>query len=204
MRTRNQPSDRALPALPSYVTARERGGGGGVGRPGYSARFSLAIAKVTFILLLVSMVIPPTPADFEGAPSIDDVRLRTNQVVEVQIRVRAGEQQLAIPFCQTDEGQREILCNLATTLEVKTRTGWHPAKTPPDSGLFGGAPLIRANVRLIPPHKSAIFTYEFTKGVFSITPGQQLRVMVDAWPDQKSVTTNVPGLRIASPMFAYP
>ena len=160
----------------------------------------------SLVMILLFGAAMPSSAHLESAdaPAIDNLSVSKVSLVQVRFRVDASEQALAIPYCMTDEAGSEQTCSLATSLQVKTPQGWRSAGLRSNSGVLGGVPLSSAKIRLLQPHTGAYFRFTFAQHLFKIDRGQQLRVIVDAWPNEQAVVTSAPSVRLQSPVFQLP
>jgi hypothetical protein len=61
-----------------------------------------------------------------------------------------------------------------------------------------------ANGVLIAPRSEVPFEFRFSRRYFEVEPGQQLRVVVDVWPDGQSMKADGRSTQLASPPFECP
>ena len=123
--------------------------------------------------------------------------------VYVALQLRASTP-LFVPYCAEFEGGDKVLCTMATHLEVHTAQGWHRAKLRTTFAVLGGLSLDRAKGDLVPAGTTATFSYQFSRRYFEVEPGQQLRVVVEAWPDGQSMKTGGKSIEIVSTPFKCP
>jgi hypothetical protein len=125
--------------------------------------------------------------------------------IYVRLRLRTSDRQLFVPYCSQGESRQRFLCTLGTHLEVLAKPGWQPARPRSNlGGILGGAAPDRAEVAVIAPRTVASFDYMFSRLFFQVEPGQQLRVVVDAWPDVGTLRAGGPSIQLISPPFACP
>jgi hypothetical protein len=125
--------------------------------------------------------------------------------VHVVIEVHTADEPIVVPYCgETDLGV-PILCfrGSRANLEVQTAQGWQPVKLRTTHGVVGGPPSARFRYRLVPRQSKAYFVFQFSGRWFDVEPGQQLRVVLDAWPDEGAVN-NVRPAGLISPPFECP
>ena len=124
--------------------------------------------------------------------------------IYVSLRLTTLERQVFVPYCGESEYGEKILCTLGTHLEVQTSQGWRPAKLRTTYGVLGAVRLGHASGSLIGPKDGAPFIFQFSRRFFEVEPGQQLRVIVDVWPDEQSMKTSGRSFQLASPPFQCP
>jgi hypothetical protein len=124
--------------------------------------------------------------------------------VFVNIQLRVPKQPMFIPYCGEAEGGEKVLCTGATHLEVRTKEGWRPAKLRTTFGVLGALSLQRARGVQIAPKSGASFSFQFSRRFFEVDPGQQLRVVLDAWSDQQSMKAGGRRMQLISPPFDCP
>jgi hypothetical protein len=71
-------------------------------------------------------------------------------------------------------------------------------------GVLGSVPVNLRKVQVIPAGKNHDFSFSFRKEEFEVERGQQLRIVVAAWPDVQSMKTDEPPTRLASSSFECP
>ena len=156
----------------------------------------LLVAITVALLTQVSAPFASEPIA-PSEPSIDLRQVRT--LFRVVMEIQAGYTALVIPVCGTDD---PVLCS--AHLEVLSPDGWVAAPTPRDGPILGGYPLDRAKAAVVQPHSSTRFVFQFAKHVFELRDGQQLRVVVDGWPDEVAMRKGDPKIRIEGPAFELP
>lgn len=125
--------------------------------------------------------------------------------VHVVIEVHTADAQIVVPYCgETDLGV-PILCfrGSRANLEVQTGQGWQPVKLRTTHGAVGGPPSARFKYKLVPRQSKAYFVFQFSRRWFDVKPGQQLRVVLDVWADEKAVNDVRPA-DLISPPFECP
>jgi hypothetical protein len=133
---------------------------------------------------------------------LTDVRLVRS--VSVQIRLFSAAKDLVVPYCGEGEGGTEALCNLPTHLEREVRQGWQRVGLRTKDAVLGGVPAEKWKFRIIPAGHWRDFSFWFPRDDFAIEQGPRLRVVVDAWPDEQSMRSGGPAIRLASSAFACP
>jgi hypothetical protein len=163
-------------------------------------KFVLSLAAVALFAILL-----PLHAQDEAnqAAQVEVEHVTAVPQVYVDIRLRASEQPMFIPYCGESEREK-ILCTAATHLEVKTKNGWRPAKLRTTFGVLGALSLSYARGIQIARKGGASFSFQFSRRWFEVDPGQQLRVRVDAWPDEQSMKAGRQGMQLVSPPFNCP
>ena len=154
------------------------------------------VATIPAFFTCATALPAPEPAA-SSRPSIDFRYVRT--LFRVALDIQAGDTPLVIPVCGTDV---ELLCG--AKLEVLSSQRWVSAPTPRDGPILGGFSVDRAKASVVQPHSSTRFVYQFAKHVFELSKGQQLRVVVNAWPDEVTMRANGPSIRIEGPTFQLP
>lgn len=124
--------------------------------------------------------------------------------VDVVIELQTAEEQTVVPYCGETEYGIPILCILKAKLEVQTREGWRPAKLRTTYGVLGGPPSGRIAGKLIAPKGKGSFVFAFSRRFFDVEVGQQLRVVLDAWPDEQSMRAGGQPIQLTSPPFECP
>ena len=164
-------------------------------------QLTLSLATVAFISTALSLC-----AQNKSNPvaQLDVGSIRAIPQVYVDLRLRAPDLEIFVPYCGESEGGGKVLCVAATRLEVETKTGWHPAKLRTTYGVLGALSLDRARGVLIAPKNEASFSFQFSTYFFEVAPGQRLRVVVDAWSNEESMKTGGPSMQFVSPPFKCP
>jgi hypothetical protein len=127
------------------------------------------------------------------------------QMTTVRIEVKTGHRTYVVQYCGETPYGMPILCSQAARLEVQTPQGWHLAK--PRRGLAAIIvdPLpARVRPMLIPPTSERSLVFEFGRWFVDVSPKQQLRVVVDVWPDEQSMRAGRKPTQITSPPFQCP
>jgi hypothetical protein len=140
----------------------------------------------------------------DGGPGLDVRSVRAVPQVYVALQLRTSDQQVFLPYCAEFEGGEKVLCTMAARLEVHTAQGWRRAKLRTTYAVLGGLSLDRARGTLIPPRSVASFSFQFSRRFFEVEPGQQLRVVADAWPDEQSMKTGGQSVQFISMSFKCP
>ena len=123
-------------------------------------------------------------------------------LVSVDIWLYTADDSLFVPYCGEDESGRRDLCGLAAHLEKMTPQGWRRAEL--RNGTLTGKDPHMAPGDVIPPGSKGSFTFIFSTDAFGIPPGTHLRVVVDSWPDEKSMRAHAPPIKVTSPEFVCP
>lgn len=162
------------------------------------------------LLSLAAVMLFAVPPALQGQSErkqlaqLDVGTVQAVQQVYVTLRLRTADQQLFVPYCGELEGGEKVLCTLGTHLEVQTSQGWRRAKLRTTFGVLGGWSLDLAHGSLIAPRSGASFNFRFSRRFFQVEQGQQLRVVVDAWPDEQSMRTGGRSIQLISPPFECP
>jgi hypothetical protein len=139
----------------------------------------------------------------DGGMELDVRNVRAIPQVYVALQLRASAP-LFVPYCAEFEGGDKVLCTMATHLEVHTAQGWHRAKLRTTFAVLGGLSLDRAKGDMVPAGTRVTFSYQFSRRYFEVEPGQQLRVVVEAWPDEQSMKTGGKSIEVVSTPFKCP
>lgn len=164
-------------------------------------QFALRLVAVASFAVLLPL---HAQSEANQAAQLEVENVHAVPQVFVDLRLRASEQPMFIPYCEESEGGEKILCTVATHLEVKTKDGWRPAKLRTTFGVLGGLSLSHARGIQIAPQSVASFSFQFSRRFFEVDPGQQLRVRVDAWSDEQSMKAGRQGMQLVSPPFNCP
>lgn len=163
----------------------------------------------TGLLLLATASSPclaqPLGAQGGGHPSVTVDRAWPVPEVLVAVTFRTRGSQAVVPYCsQTEEGE-PFLCASGVHLQTQVRGRWRAVGLSKTLGVLGGSvPVNRAAAQLVPAHKTASFLFRFSTHVYSIAPGQLLRLVVDTWPDKQSQQAGGKPMQSISDAFACP
>ena len=102
--------------------------------------------------------------------------------VNVVMELSTATQQVVFPYCG-EFPRTPILCVQNVTLEVRTPEGWSAAKLRTRFGVLGGSPSLGTKA-LVPGSRTSV-AYEFSRRWWEIEVGQELRLVVDVWPDEQ-------------------
>jgi len=139
-----------------------------------------------------------------SAPLVSIERVRSVPQIYVSVKLRSQEKQMFVPFCSKGEGGPPFLCTLGVHLQVQTKSGWRAVSLKTTSGVPGGAVVANASGRVISSNETAVFDFEFSKRFYSVTRGQQLRLIVDVWPDEVSMRKGQNRIQLESEPFECP
>ncbi len=161
--------------------------------------------KLGLAAIVLCGVRVPAQAQSKSTPAaqVDVESVEAVPQVYVRLRLHTAGQPMFVPYCGGPEGGK-VLCVAATHLEVKTKEGWQPAKPRTTFGVLGARSLEYAQGVVIAPGSEAFFIFEFSRRYFKVDPGQQLRVVVDAWPDKQSMKAGGRRAELRSPPFRCP
>jgi hypothetical protein len=160
----------------------------------------MLLGILTTALLATTLVLSGQNA---SEPSVRTKSVEVTHLVSVEITVLSPEKDLVVPYCGDGGGRTESLCILPAYLEVHTNQGWRHVNLR-HGGVLGGVPLNLRKVQLIPAGKNHDFSFSFRKEEFEVERGQQLRVVVAAWPDEQSMRTDEQPIHLASSSFECP
>jgi hypothetical protein len=134
----------------------------------------------------------------------------TAEVVSVQpvslVRIRAvvsnvGPERALIPICGDLDGT-DVLCDLATHVEVYGRQRWRPAAQRPGTGVLGGTHL--KSSREIEAGGERTFVFQFSRSVYTIKAGVKARLLIDAWRVEDEIRAGSPSMQIETSAFVVP
>jgi len=162
---------------------------------------SVKYAEIICILIFISLGL--VAQDMEDSRVQVD-RTRVTRVFSVFLSVIAVDQNLTVPFCGENEGGTRLLCSLPTQLEIKTTRGWVSAKVKNNNLILGGAPVDKWEAGLIKKQQYKQFVFMIPIDEFNIEPESELRLVVDAWPDEASMRSGKNPLKLISAVFKIP
>jgi len=136
-------------------------------------------------------------------PSVQMTRVGLAHLVSVQVTVFSPLKDLLVPYCTEDASKTEYLCLLPSFLEIQTSQGWRKMELR-HGGVLGSVPADQRKAQLIPAGKSRDFSFEFRTEEFEVEHGQRLRVVVAAWPDERSMRADEPPILLTSQPFQCP
>jgi len=70
--------------------------------------------------------------------------------------------------------------------------------------VLGGMPPDKWMFQRIPAGRKHDFLFTFTRDDFAVETGQQMRAVVDAWPDEPSMRARQGSIQLTSPAFDCP
>jgi hypothetical protein len=164
-------------------------------------QLALSLAAVGFFAI-PSPLHPQNEAN--QAVQLDIENVQAVPQVFVVLRLRVSGQPMFVPYCGETEVREKVLCTDATHLEIKTKGGWRPAKLRTTFGVLGALSLEYARGVQLAPKSAVSFTFQFSRRFFEVDPGQQLRVVVDAWSDEQSMKAGGRRMQLVSPPFNCP
>ena len=132
--------------------------------------------------------------------SVQRVRRETVIIIPVSVR-NSSEGQVFVPYCG-ELGKSHLLCTLAVHLEIRSAGRWQPVRAKSQESLFGGLAL--DNGILLNKGQEESFIYQFDATFFDVARGQELRLLVDSWPDQASMKTGANTVQFRSVPFVMP
>jgi len=130
-----------------------------------------------------------------------------NKVSEVVVflKLRTSNEPLLFIYSRESWDGTKYLCPLSgSNLEVMTAQGWREAKQREIAGILGGVVHDLLLSATIGPDSEAEFVFQFSRTFFDVDPGQQLRVVIDAWKDRESMLNGDEPIKIYSQPFICP
>ncbi len=124
--------------------------------------------------------------------------------VLLSIRISTAAEPLFVPHCGETEYGTRILCLAGVHLQVQSHQEWNPVKLRHTFGVLGVARLARFGGRLIPAHSDASVVFDFSRRWFEVEPGQQLRIIVDAWANEQAMKAGAAPTPLTSSVFRCP
>ena len=121
--------------------------------------------------------------------------------VSVALEITAIEKPIAVPYCGLIDST-PILCIQTSHIEIETPQGWRRAPLRRTFGVAGAQRQM--GLREVSPGKTAFVVFNFSRGWFEVEPGQTLRVVLDAWPDEPSMMLHVDKFQLTSPPLKCP
>jgi len=148
----------------------------------------------------------PCPAQNASRPSVHVTDLRPVHSVDVTMSVFSGNQDLFVPYCGENLPGRELLCGppAPTHLEVQTAKGWRPVGLKWKSAVLGTLAPERWKARAIPARSWHSFVLVIPKDDLAVDTGVQLRVVIDAWPDERSMRNGARPIQLTTSPFKCP
>ena len=153
-------------------------------------------------LVLLGTTLPLSGQNTSKA-SVRMTSVELAHLVSVRVTVFAREKDLLVSYCREELDKSEHLCILPSYLEVQTAKGWRRMNLV-HGGVLGSLVLDLRKVQLIPAGKSHDFAVQFQMEDFEIEHGQRFRVVVAAWPDERSMRANEPPIRLTSQSYKCP
>lgn len=164
-----------------------------------------------FLMFSAPLLWGMTSAAFAQAPermsTPSEARINSARAIPqiaVYIEIQAGKEQVVVARCGETLARMPILCTSRTRLEVQTQEGWKTARLRTAYGVLGGPPRGQETGMLVPGNERTSFAYVFSRRFFEVDSGQMLRVVVDTWPDEKSLKDGRPSGQLVSPPFECP
>jgi len=133
---------------------------------------------------------------------LNDTRIA--RVFSIRLTVFAVDQDLMIPFCGEGEGGTRTLCSLPTRLEVKTLQGWKTVKLKHSHRILGGIPPDKWKAQPVKNSQHGDFIFIFHIDEFDTRSGDELRLVVDTWPDEESMRSGKNPINFISSTFKSP
>jgi hypothetical protein len=142
-------------------------------------------------------------AETPPAAEVGIVKANRLTVIDVEIGVKnTDSHQVFIPECG-HWNTRRMLCDLAVRLEVHRGDVWKEPGLGCDAcGVPGGLPLDKG--LLIAPGVTAYLTFQFAADSYRINRGDEVRLVIDTWPDLAAVKSGVKPVSLATKPFKLP
>jgi hypothetical protein len=160
--------------------------------------------SLTMIVLLVWNCVPAVFAQSPSAPPARVAVAGVIPLINVRVQLEATEGSIAVPYCGETEYGTPLLCGQAVRLEVETPQGWRPPKPRTSLGILADPPAGRIRALIIAPKTKRSLIFAFGRGFVEVSAGQQLRVVVDVWPDEQSMRSGGKASQITSSPFPCP
>jgi len=169
-----------------------------------------AVARM-FLKLSASLILGITTTTFaqstERMSTLSEARITTARAIPqiaVYVELQAGKEQMVVARCGETIARMPILCTSRARLEVQTQKGWKAAKLRTTYGVLGGPPRGQEAGLLVAADERASIAYVFSRRFFEVDSGQMLRVVVDTWPNERSMKDGGPPGQLVSPSFECP
>lgn len=134
-------------------------------------------------------------------PAVEMVSVQAIPLVRIRVVVRnSTSERVLVPYCGDLEGT-DVLCGLATQVEVHDKGRWRQAK-PSGGGVLGGHPLERG--RTIEAGGERPFVFQFSRDEFEIGAGMKVRLVIDAWHVGETIRAKSPGMQLETGSFDLP
>jgi hypothetical protein len=138
----------------------------------------------------------------QGQPDV--FILSAREFIRVQVQVNTSQRQWSVPYCQVSGSSGssfEQLCSGWTRLERRTNSGWWPVERRYKETRLGDVP---PRAITISPNSGHRFLYVFSKEIFAVKTGEQLRVSIPTYADEEAFKRGAEPAWIATPPFECP
>ncbi len=135
----------------------------------------------------------------QGQPDV--FILSAREFIRVEVQVNTSQRKWSVPYCQVSGSSPEQLCSGWTRLERKTNSGWRPVELRYKETRLGDLP---PKAITISPNSGHRFLYVFSKELFAIKTGEQLRVSIAMYADEEAFKRGVEPAWLATPPLECP
>lgn len=129
---------------------------------------------------------------------------RVTKLFSMKVVVLAVDRDLVVPFCGESEGGARTLCNLPTRLEVKMSQGWNVVELKHSHRILGGVPVKNWKAQLVRESQGHEFIFMLPMDEFNMESGQELRLIIDTWPDEESMRSGKQPIKLITPEVKCP
>ena len=168
-------------------------------RCNFRKRFMPIIVAGCLLPVCNSGSIYPQTANHRDMAGIVNVSAKAFADVEVEIRAR--DQQLAIRSCKETSEDEPTLCD--ARMERFDGTKWRIIKPGYPGEVFGIEPD-KWKPTIIPPSGSMTLHFKFNPEFYHVRKGERLRLIVDFYTSEESVKKHMPDGDFLSPTFICP
>jgi hypothetical protein len=163
-------------------------------------------SKIGYICVLVTIITFQYPLQCQNREKgqIITGNIKVVSEIYVPLIVHSSDSSLYIPYCGKMEGGEQILCNSGAHLEVFINKKWSSAQLRTTYGILGAIPLVKSEGTVIDPKSKAAFLFQFSRRFYEVEPGQYLRIVIEAWPDEQSMKNRMKSIKLTSDTFKCP
>ena len=173
--------------------------------PDYRRVITYLVLAITICFVYTTVCAQQNPKDENNTNELNVSFVNKRSEVNVFLKLRTSDDPLFfVYFSESWDGTKYLVPLSGSNLEVKTAQGWREVKQRTDIDYLGGVVLDVLLNATIKPNSEAEFVFTFSRIHFEVDPGQQLRVVVDAWKNRESMLNGDEPIKLYSQPFICP
>ena len=163
------------------------------------------VLAITICFAYTTVWAQQNPKDENRSDELNVRFVKKISEVAVFLKLRTSNDPLFFIYSKESWDGTKYLASLSgSNLEIMTAQGWREVKQRTTYGVLGGIVYDALLSTTIKPNSEVKFVFQFSRRYFEVDPGQQLRVVIDAWKSRESMLNGDEPIKLYSQPFICP